>query len=218
MWDIRRNGVGHAPARDRRSSPSSSCPKWQSAGAAIGWYSSAALSICVPEGSANTGLPLLRTRRGHQLVHQSLSSGRAALVTQLAILVFAPVSVLAGSTVLLHLSPAGMVRAWNQWRMTATRAASETRSRLRTPLPIDDGGFTVPMATRSGGFVHLYDMPDSDSRRGQRRAVARRAHPFPTLARKQGGREGGDGHSEPVIGRKMPPENCDDTTPEGWCG
>jgi len=98
------------------------------------------------EGSANIGLPLLRTRRCHQLVHRSFSSARAALVTGLAVLVFAPVSVLTGSNVLLLLSPAGTVRAWDLWRIST---GSEARSHLQTLLPTDEGGFTVPVATEA---------------------------------------------------------------------
>ena len=102
------------------------------------------------EGSANCGLPPRRARRRHQRVHQSFSSARAALVTQLAIVVFAPVSVLAGSTVALHLSnPAGTTRAGDLWRMTSTSSASEARSRPQTLSPTDEGGVTVPVATEA---------------------------------------------------------------------
>jgi hypothetical protein len=101
------------------------------------------------EGSPNSGLPVLRTRRRHPLVHRSFSGARVALVAQLTVFVFAPVSVLAGSNVLLHLNPAGTVRAWNQWRMTATGAASETRSPFQTTLPTAEGGFTVPVAAEA---------------------------------------------------------------------
>jgi hypothetical protein len=102
------------------------------------------------EGSANGGLPLRRARRRHQWVHRSFSSARAALVTQLAVVVFAPVSVLAGSTVALHLSsPAGTVRAWDLWRMTPASSASEARSRPRILSPTDEGGVTVLVATEA---------------------------------------------------------------------
>jgi hypothetical protein len=111
------------------------------------------------EGSANSGLPVLRARRRHQLVHRSFSSARAALVTGLAVLVFVPVSVLAGSTVLLHLSPAGTVRAWNLSRAVLTDTASETRSPRQMLLPTDEGGFTVPVATEAPGVPSRVELP-----------------------------------------------------------
>jgi hypothetical protein len=101
------------------------------------------------EGSANSGLPLLRTRRPRPLVHRSFSGARAALVAQLAVLVFAPVSVLAGSNVLLNLSPAGTVRAWSLSRTALADTPSETQSRREMRLPTHEGGFTVPIATNA---------------------------------------------------------------------
>lgn len=98
------------------------------------------------EGSANSGLPFPRTRRRHELVHRSFASARAALV---AVFVFAPVSVLAASTVLLHLSPATPVPVWNPWRKTPMGTTSETRSHLQTLLPTDAGGFTIAAATEA---------------------------------------------------------------------
>src|SRR5262249_4927398 len=111
------------------------------------------------DGSANSGIPLLRTRRHHQLIHRSFSDARAALVTLLAVLVFAPVSVLSGSTVLLHLSSADTVSVWNRWVMTVTDVATGTRSRPQTPSPTDTGGFTGPIATEAAAVLHPVDPP-----------------------------------------------------------
>jgi hypothetical protein len=109
------------------------------------------------EGSANSGLPLLRTRQPDQLVHRSFSGARAALVAQLAILVFAPVSVLAGSNVLLNLSPTGTVRAWNLKRTALTDTASQSPRQI--PLPTDEGGFTVPAATEAPAVPSRVEPP-----------------------------------------------------------
>ena len=101
------------------------------------------------EGSANSGLPLLPPRRRHRWAHRSSWGTRAALVAQVAILAGAPVSVLAGSAVLLHLSPAGTVVAWNVWQ--ATFAGTPTAPRLPLPpqLPSDQGGFAMPAAAEA---------------------------------------------------------------------
>ena len=109
------------------------------------------------EGSANSGLPLLRTRRRHPLVHRPFSGARAALVAQLAVLVCAPVSVLAGSNVLLNLSPAGAGRAWNLTRTAVTDTAS--RSPRQMPLPTDEGSFTVPVATEAPAVPSHVELP-----------------------------------------------------------
>jgi hypothetical protein len=101
------------------------------------------------EGSANSGLPLLWTRRRHQRVHRSSWGARAALVTQLVVFAFAPISVLAGSTVLIDLTPGGTAQAWNQLRMTPAHTASDTPSRLQMKLAIDVGDLTVPIATEA---------------------------------------------------------------------
>jgi hypothetical protein len=102
-------------------------------------------------------LPLLRTRQPDQLVHRSFSGARAALVAQLAILVFAPVSVLAGSNVLLNLSPTGTVRAWNLKRTALTDTASQSPRQI--PLPTDEGGFTVPAATEAPAVPSRVEPP-----------------------------------------------------------
>jgi len=109
------------------------------------------------EGSANSGLPLLRMRRRHQLVHRSFSGARAALVAQLAVLVCAPVSVLAGSNVLFNLSPAGTVRAWHLSRTALADTAS--RSPRQMPLPTAEGGFTVPIATEAPAVPSHVELP-----------------------------------------------------------
>jgi hypothetical protein len=116
------------------------------------------------DGSANSGLPVLRTRRRHPLVHRSFSRARAALVAQLAVLAFAPVSVLAGSNVLLHLSPAGTVRAWSLSRMVPADTASETRSRRQMPLPTDEDGFTVAVATEAPAAPSRVEPPAARQR------------------------------------------------------
>jgi hypothetical protein len=90
------------------------------------------------------------------LVHRSFSSARAALVALVAVLVFVPVSVLAGATALLHLSPAGTVRAWDLWRMST---GSEARSRLQTLSPTDEGGFTVAVATEAPAVASRVALP-----------------------------------------------------------
>lgn len=109
------------------------------------------------EGSANSGLPLLRTRRRHQSVHRSFSGARAALVAQLAVLVCAPVLVLAGSNVLFNLSPAGTVRAWHLSRTALADTAS--RSPRQMPLPTDESGFTVAVATEAPAVPSHVDLP-----------------------------------------------------------
>jgi hypothetical protein len=109
------------------------------------------------EGSANSGLPLLRARRRHPLVHRSFSGARAALVAQLVVLVCAPVSVLAGSNVLLNLSPAGAGRAWNLARTAVTDTASPSPRQM--PLPTDEGGFTVPVATEAPAVPSQVEPP-----------------------------------------------------------
>jgi hypothetical protein len=111
------------------------------------------------EGSANSGLSLLRTRRRHPFVHRSFNRARAALVAQLAVLVFAPVSVLAGSNVLVHLGPAGTVHAWNLARTVPTDTASETRARRQIRPPTDEGGFTVPVATEAPAAPGRVELP-----------------------------------------------------------
>jgi hypothetical protein len=97
-------------------------------------------------------------------VHRSFSSARAALVAQLAVLVFAPVSVLAGSNVLLHLSPAGTVRTWNLSRIVLADTAGETRSRRRMRLPTDEGGFTIPVATEAPAAASRVELPAARQR------------------------------------------------------
>jgi hypothetical protein len=111
------------------------------------------------EGSANSGLPLLRTQLRHPLVHRSFSGARAALVAQLAVLVCAPVSVLAGSSVLLHLSAAGPVRAGDPSRTALADTARETRSRRQIPLPTDEDGVTVPAATEAPAGPGHVELP-----------------------------------------------------------
>jgi hypothetical protein len=82
-------------------------------------------------------------------VHRSSWGARAALVTQLVVLGFAPALALAGSTVLIHLTPDGTVQAWHQSRMTPAPTASEAPSRLQMKLPTDDGDLTIPIATEA---------------------------------------------------------------------
>src|SRR5262249_24224342 len=101
------------------------------------------------EGSANSGLPLLWTRRPHQWVRRSPWGARAALVTQLVVFVFAPASVLAGSTLLIHLTPAGTVQPSNPSRLTPTQTASGPPSRLLVQLPTDEGALTVAIVTEA---------------------------------------------------------------------
>ena len=80
-------------------------------------------------------------------------------MAQLAILVCAPVSVLAGSNVLLNLSPTGTVRASHLKRTALTDTASESRSRRQIPLPTDEGGVTVPVATEASAVPSRVEPP-----------------------------------------------------------
>ena len=110
------------------------------------------------EGSANGGLPPRSTRGRHQWAHQSSSSARAALVTPLAVLVFAPVSVLASSAIVLHSGPAAAFRAWNLWRTTPTNTLGEARPRTATLVPADTSSLTVAIAIEAPALPDLIEL------------------------------------------------------------
>jgi hypothetical protein len=92
-------------------------------------------------------------------MHRSFTRARAALFAQLAVLVFAPVSVLAGSNILLHLSPGGAVRAWNLSRIVPTDTAGETRSHRQMLSSSDGGGFTLPVVTEAPAVPSRLELP-----------------------------------------------------------
>jgi hypothetical protein len=144
-------------SRDRTAAP------WGARiGARLRHVQGSARCLAVPslrEGSANSGMPLLRKPRRHRLVHRSFSSARVALVTLLVVLVFAPVSVLAGSTVLLHLSSGHTVRAWSHRLIALTGAVGETRARVEALLPTEERGFTVAVATEPRATLDPVDLP-----------------------------------------------------------
>src|SRR5262249_28595794 len=94
----------------------------------------------------------------HQWVHRSCWGARAALVTQLVGLVFAPVAVLAGSAVLIDLTPAGTLDVWSQLRVIPPDAARGGRSRLQAQSPTDEGDHTVPIATEARAVPDHVDL------------------------------------------------------------
>jgi hypothetical protein len=109
------------------------------------------------EGSANGGPPPRSARGRHPWVRQPFSSARAALVTWFAVLVFAPVSVLASSAIVLHSGPAAAIRAWNLWRTTPT--STDARSRARTLVPADEAGLTVAVAAEAPAILDRVWLP-----------------------------------------------------------
>jgi hypothetical protein len=89
-------------------------------------------------GSASSGVPFLGFRRPHALAPGSLSIGRLAVAAVLAVVVFAAVSVLGGTTVLLGSIAPSELRELVASKTPPAGAANRARTMVLALLPADE--------------------------------------------------------------------------------